>query len=146
MNGDSNMKEQVLKLLNDRKFCDELLEIESESEVKEHFKKNGAEITDEELSEIKEFITAMEKELKKLDNNILKEISGGVGEDEGNGGSPKAVSAAAGQQKFTVEQANQWLDFFGRLLNLGKDPAKFFVNSYSSAKKDECNGERTTSR
>lgn len=73
------MKEQVLKLLNDRKFCDELLKLENENEVKEHFKKNGVEITDEELLEIKEFISVMEKELKKLDNDVLKEISGGVG-------------------------------------------------------------------
>lgn len=76
------MKEQVLKLLNDRKFCDELLKLENENEVKEHFKKNGVEITDEELLEIKEFISVMEKELKKLDNDVLKEISGGVGEDK----------------------------------------------------------------
>lgn len=73
------MKEQVLKLLNDRKFCDELLKLENENEVKEHFKKNGVEITDEELLEIKEFISVMEKELKKLDNDVLKEISGGAG-------------------------------------------------------------------
>ena len=107
MNGDRNMKEQVLRLLDNREFCDKLLEIENENEVKEHFKKNGVEITDEELSEIKEFISAMEKELKKLDNDVLKEISGGVGSGKkkkrrGNIAITETTDSATTQQGHTM--------------------------------------------
>lgn len=129
------MKEQVLRLLDNREFCDKLLEIENENEVKEHFKKNGVEITDEELSEIKEFISAMEKELKKLDNDVLKEISGGVkgaNGEELEDGSDTTDPATTTQQRPTfgerMKSANEGIQIIGGWVKGGADyfSDKFF--------------------
>ncbi len=73
------MKEQILKLLDNIEFCEKLVELKSEDEVKKHFKDNGVEVTDQDVLEIKETINSIEQEVNKLDNEALEIISGGSG-------------------------------------------------------------------
>lgn len=72
------MNADVLKLMNDYEFCDKLTKAENEAEAKELFKQHGVDITPEEFDSVKQLMSSLESELKKLNTEQLQAISGGV--------------------------------------------------------------------
>lgn len=72
------MNADILKLMNDYEFCDKLTKAENEAEAKELFKQSGVDITPEEFDSVKQLMSSLESELKKLNTEQLQAISGGA--------------------------------------------------------------------
>lgn len=67
-------KEKFQKLMEDEDFITKILELQTESEVKSEFEKNGVKISDEEL---KNLADEFDKILSSIDEEDLSAISGG---------------------------------------------------------------------
>ena len=73
------MNEKLTKLLENRDFVEKILNMKTDEEVKNEFKSNGVDLTDEEILEIKKAYSQMAEKLEKLDDNTLEKLSGGWG-------------------------------------------------------------------
>lgn len=76
------MNEKLTKLLENRDFVEKILNMETDEEVKNEFKSNGVDLTDEEILEIKKAYGQVAEKLEKLDDGTLEKLSGGWGETE----------------------------------------------------------------
>lgn len=71
------MKEKLVKLLENEDFINKILSIKTDEEVRNEFKSNGVELSDEEFENIKKGYGKVMENLEKLDDDTLKELSGG---------------------------------------------------------------------
>lgn len=71
------MREKLVKLLENEDFINKILSMKTDEEVKNEFKSNEVELSDEELASIKKGYGKVMENLEKLDDNTLKELSGG---------------------------------------------------------------------
>ncbi len=74
------MNEKIMEKLEDPKFTSELMKLEDESKVKELFAKEGIDITEKEKGEIAQAINKVIDHLRKIPEDELKSIAGGVDE------------------------------------------------------------------
>lgn len=75
------MREKLVKLLENEDFINKILSIKTDEEVRNEFKSNGVELSDEELENIKKAYGKVMETLEKLDDDTLKELSGGRRKD-----------------------------------------------------------------
>lgn len=71
------MKEKLVELLENEEFVSKILSMKTDEEVRNEFKSNGVELSDEELSNIKKTYGKIMEGLEKLDDDTLEELSGG---------------------------------------------------------------------
>lgn len=76
------MNEKLIKLLENRDFVEKILNMKTDEEVKNEFKSNGVDLTDEEILEIKKAYGQIVEKLEKLDDSTLEKLSGGRGEKD----------------------------------------------------------------
>ena len=72
------MNEKIVEKLKDSKFLEKIIVMSDKSEVKEAFKKEGIEITDEDLKNIRDLIASSVEKISEIPEEKLEEISGGV--------------------------------------------------------------------
>lgn len=72
------MNEKIVEKLKDSKFLEKIIVMSDKSEVKEAFKKEGIEITDEDLKNIRDLIAGSVEKISEIPEEKLEEISGGV--------------------------------------------------------------------
>ena len=72
------MNEKIVEKLKDSKFLEKIIVMSDKSEVKEAFKKEGIEITDEDLKSIRDLIASSVEKISEIPEEKLDEISGGV--------------------------------------------------------------------
>ena len=72
------MNEKIVEKLKDSKFLEKIIVMSDKSEVKEAFKKEGIEITDEDLKSIRDLIASSVEKISEIPEEKLEEISGGV--------------------------------------------------------------------
>lgn len=82
------MNSEIIKLMEDREFCEKLIKAESEAEVKELFKQYGIDITSEDFDSLRQLMLSLESELKKLSTEQLQAISGGADDGQANNADP----------------------------------------------------------
>ncbi len=71
------MNEKIVEKLKDSKFLEKIIVMSDKNEVKEAFKKEGVEITDEDLKSIRDLIASSVEKISKIPEEKLEEISGG---------------------------------------------------------------------
>ncbi len=71
------MNEKIAEKLKDSKFLEKIIVMSDKNEVKEAFKKEGVEITDEDLKSIRDLIASSVEKISKIPEEKLEEISGG---------------------------------------------------------------------
>lgn len=71
------MNEKIVEKLKDSKFLEKIIVMSDKNEVKEAFKKEGVEITDEDLKNIRDLIASSVEKISKIPEEKLEEISGG---------------------------------------------------------------------
>ncbi len=73
------MDKEIISLLDNRDFSDELVKLNNKNDIKKLFMKYGINISDQDLDSVVNFRKAIEKELSKLDDSQLEElgVSGG---------------------------------------------------------------------
>ena len=71
------MNEKIVEKLKDSKFLEKIIVMSDKSEVKEAFKKEGIEITDEDLKNIRDLIASSVEKISEIPEEKLEEISGG---------------------------------------------------------------------
>lgn len=74
------MNEKIVEKLKDSKFLEKIIVMSDKSEVKEAFKKEGIEITDEDLKSIRDLIAGSVEKISEIPEEKLEEISGGYKE------------------------------------------------------------------
>lgn len=74
------MNEKIVEKLKDSKFLEKIIVMSDKSEVKEAFKKEGIEITDEDLKNIRDLIASSVEKISEIPEEKLEEISGGYKE------------------------------------------------------------------
>lgn len=74
------MNEKIVEKLKDSKFLEKIIVMSDKSEVKEAFKKEGIEITDEDLKSIRGLIAGSVEKISEIPEEKLEEISGGTGD------------------------------------------------------------------
>ena len=72
------LKNEIIELFNDKDFSEKLLLLENDTQVKEHFKNYGVEISDDELEDIRKLIFDMISRADKLNLSELEKVDGGV--------------------------------------------------------------------
>ncbi len=72
------MNEKIVEKLKDSKFLEKIIVMSDKSEVKEAFKKEGIEVTDEDLKSIRDLIAGSVEKISEIPEEKLEEISGGV--------------------------------------------------------------------
>ena len=72
------MNEKIVEKLKDSKFLEKIIVMSDKNEVKEAFKKEGVEITDEDLKNIRDLIASSVEKISKIPEEKLEEISGGI--------------------------------------------------------------------
>ena len=72
------MNEKIVEKLKDSKFLEKIIVMSDKSEVKEAFKKEGIEITDEDLKSIRDLIASSVEKISEIPEEKLEEISRGV--------------------------------------------------------------------
>ncbi len=72
------LKNEIMELFNDKDFSEKLLLLENDTQVKEHFKNYGVEISDDELEDIRKLIFDMISRADKLNLSELEKVDGGV--------------------------------------------------------------------
>ncbi len=77
MDKDLEKKEKLEKVLTDKDFLSEIFQTKDDEGIINKFKSKGVEITKEDCAGIKEEVDKIFKELEKLDDDTLKELSGG---------------------------------------------------------------------
>ena len=77
MNEKLNINEKLQENLTDKEFLSEIFQTKDNKEIIKKFKSKGIDITEEDCEKIKEGSDKIFKELDKLDDNTLKELSGG---------------------------------------------------------------------
>lgn len=77
MDKDLEKKEKLEKALTDKDFLSDIFQTKDDEEIINKFKSKGVEITKEDCAGIKEEVDKISKELEKLDDETLKELSGG---------------------------------------------------------------------
>lgn len=70
--------EGVLELLGEKKFSNELIALDNDDQVKQHFAKHGVDISDKDMEEIRNIIQKTVLCVDELENSELENISGGV--------------------------------------------------------------------
>lgn len=83
------MNLNIIKLMDNREFCEKLIKAESEAEAKELFKQYGIDIIPEDFDSVKQLLSSLESELKKLSIDQLQAISGGRKSRRAKGGADK---------------------------------------------------------
>ena len=71
------MNEKIVEKLKDSKFLEKIIVMSDKNEVKEAFKKEGVEITDEDLKNIRDLIASSVEKISEIPEEKLEEISGG---------------------------------------------------------------------
>ena len=71
------MNEKIVEKLKDSKFLEKIIVMSDKNEVKEAFKKEGIEITDEDLKNIRDLIASSVEKISEIPEEKLEEISGG---------------------------------------------------------------------
>lgn len=71
------MNEKIVEKLKDSKFLEKIIVMSDKNEVKEAFKKEGIEITDEDLKNIRDLIAGSVEKISEIPEEKLEEISGG---------------------------------------------------------------------
>lgn len=71
------MNEKIVEKLKDSKFLEKIIVMSDKSEVKEAFRKEGIEITDEDLKNIRDLIAGSVEKISEIPEEKLEEISGG---------------------------------------------------------------------
>lgn len=74
------MNEKIIEKLKDSKFLEEIIVMSDENDVREAFRKEGVEITDEDLKNIRDLIEISVETISRMPEEKLKEISGGYGD------------------------------------------------------------------
>lgn len=69
------MESELSRVLKIKKFWEEILKMSNESDVIDYFKKNGIDVTQEELVNLKKFINSIADKLEDIDASFLKETS-----------------------------------------------------------------------
>lgn len=76
------MRKEILKKLENEKFMDKIINMKTQAEVKEAFKKENIGISNDELKEVGKTIYSMLDQISKMPMNLSKEelekVSGGV--------------------------------------------------------------------
>lgn len=98
------MNEKILKLLEDRKFCEDLVNFENEIQVKEYFKDHGVEISDEDLKCVGDLLNELEDKIKDLSPEQLEIISGGGPKEE--------AAEKAAERAHTIALVDRGVSFF----------------------------------
>lgn len=73
------MNEKIMEKLKDAKFLEKIIVMSDEKDVKEAFKKEGLEITDEDLKDVRDHIEVTVEAISRIPEEELEEISGGYG-------------------------------------------------------------------
>lgn len=74
------MNEKIMEKLKDAKFLEKIIVMSDEKDVKEAFKKEGLEITDEDLKDVRDHIEVTVEAISRIPEEELEEISGGYGD------------------------------------------------------------------
>ncbi len=74
------MDEKIKKLLENKDFVEKIF-LKDEKTIKEAFKNEKTEISDEDIATIKKFHNEVFNEISKINENELEEISGGLFEN-----------------------------------------------------------------
>ncbi len=82
------MNSEIIKLMETPEFCEKLIKAESEAEAKELFKQYGIDIKPEDFDSLRQLMSSLESELKKLSTEQLQAISGGADDGQANNADP----------------------------------------------------------
>ena len=74
------MNQKIIEKLKDAKFLEQIIGMSDEKDVKEAFKKEGLEITDEDLKEVRDLIAVSMGAISQMPEEELEEIAGGYGD------------------------------------------------------------------
>lgn len=72
------IEEKILSLLSEKEFSDELIALDSDEQVKQHFAKYGVDISDEDMEKIRDIIQKTVLRVDELENSELENVNGGV--------------------------------------------------------------------
>ena len=86
------MKNEIVKLLEDRDFVQQLMTIEDVEDVKKLFKNKGVEVSDSDINELGEIMNEIVETLGKMSEEELRAICGG-GPKQADGSIPREVAA-----------------------------------------------------